>query len=91
MFYELVNKHEIKGINLDIYKGENGSYTYYNAVRNILDNDNTVNSEPAWATVVLENLTTLGMNKREGSPDLYLSIAEIKILDFPRIFLLRNI
>ena len=61
---------EIKGINLDIYKGENGSYTYYNAVRNILDNDNTANSEPAWATVILENLTTIGMNKREGSPDL---------------------
>ena len=73
---------EIKGINLDIYKGENGSYTYYNAVRNILDNDNTANSEPAWATVILENLTTIGMNKREGSPDLYLSIAEIKVLDF---------
>ncbi len=73
---------EIKGINLGIYKGENGRYTYYNAVRNILDNDNTANSEPAWATVVLENLTTLGMNKREGSPDLYLSIAEIRILDF---------
>ncbi len=74
---------EIKGINwANEWDDTAGRYAYYNAVVNILDNPKTVNSEPAWATVILEKLTTLGTLKRESSPDLHLSVAEIRILDF---------
>lgn len=74
---------EIKGINwANEWDDNTGRYAYYNAVVNILDNPKTVNSEPAWATVILEKLTTLGTLKRESSPDLHLSVAEIRILDF---------
>ena len=70
---------EISGIKWWIYKDE-GRFTYYNAVRRILDNEDRIHSEAAWATVILESLTPIGTRKTEGD-FYYCSIAEIKILD----------
>ncbi len=72
---------EIKGINWADERDESGRVQHYNAVKNILDNEKTEKSHSVWATVVLESITKVGSLPREQSPDLHLSVAEIKILE----------